>query len=46
VKDGSKKQAAQRAEFKAQVVMAALAGDKTFAEPASEYWVHPTMIRA
>ena len=30
--------------FKAQVVMAALAGDKTFAEPASEYWVHPTMI--
>ncbi len=32
------------AEFKAQVAMAALAGDKTLAELASEYGVHPTMI--
>ena len=43
MKDESKKKQ-RSAEFKAQVVMAALAGDKTFAEPASEYWVHPTMI--
>lgn len=32
------------AQFKAQVAMAALAGDKTLAELASEYGVHPTMI--
>ena len=32
------------AEFKAQVAMAALSGDKTLAELASEYGVHPTMI--
>jgi len=32
------------AEFKAQVAVAALAGDKTLAELASEYGVHPTMI--
>ncbi len=34
------------ADFKAQVAMAALAGDKTLAELASEYGVHPTMISA
>jgi transposase-like protein len=33
------------AQFKAQVAMAALAGDKTLAELASEYGVHSTMIR-
>jgi len=32
------------AQFKAQVAMAALAGDKTLAELASEYGVHSTMI--
>ena len=32
------------AEFKAQVAMAALSGDRTLAELASEYGVHPTMI--
>lgn len=32
------------AQFKAQVAMAALAGDKTLAELSSEYGVHPTMI--
>ena len=32
------------AEFKAQVAMAALSGDKTLAELASEYGIHPTMI--
>ena len=31
-------------EFKAQVAMAVLAGDKTLAELASEYGVRPTMI--
>ncbi len=32
------------AQFKAQVVMTALAGDKTLDELASEYGVHSTMI--
>ncbi len=32
------------AEFKAQVAMAALSGDKTLGELASEFGVHPTMI--
>jgi transposase len=32
------------AQFKAQVAMAALAGDKTLAELASGYGVHSTMI--
>lgn len=32
------------AKFKAQVAMAALAGDKTLAELSSEYGVHVTMI--
>jgi transposase len=32
------------AQFKAQVAMAALSGDKTLAELSSEYGVHPTMI--
>jgi len=31
------------AQFKAQVAMAALAGDKTLAELSSEYGVHSTM---
>ena len=32
------------AQFKAQVAMAALAGDRTLAELASEYGIHPTLI--
>ena len=32
------------ADFKAQVAMAALAGDKTLAELAQQYDVHPTQI--
>ena len=32
------------AAFKAQVAMAAVKGDKTIAELASEYQVHPTQI--
>ena len=32
------------AQFKAQVAMAAMAGDKTLAELSSEFGVHPTMI--
>lgn len=33
-------------EFKAQVALVALQGDKTMAELAQVYWVHPTMINA
>jgi transposase-like protein len=32
------------AQFKAQVAMAALSGDKTLAELSAQYKVHPTMI--
>ena len=32
------------AQFKAQVAMAALSGEKTLAELAAEYGIHPTMI--
>lgn len=32
------------AQFKAQVAMAALSGEKTLAELSAEYGVHPTMI--
>jgi transposase len=32
------------AEFKAQVAMAALSGEKTLAELSAEFGVHPTMI--
>lgn len=41
---GKRKQ--YKAEFKAQVALAALQGDKTMAELAQEYGVHPTMINA
>ncbi|MEF8756529.1 MAG: hypothetical protein V5B60_21755 [Accumulibacter sp.] len=32
------------AQFKAQVAMAALSGEKTLAELSAEHGVHPTMI--
>ncbi|HEX3524300.1 MAG TPA: transposase [Stellaceae bacterium] len=32
------------AEFKAQVAMASLSGEKTLAELSAEFGVHPTMI--
>ena len=32
------------AEFKAEVAVAALRGDKTFAEIAQSYGIHPTMV--
>jgi transposase len=32
------------AQFKAQVAMAAMSGEKTLAELSAEYGVHPTMI--
>lgn len=32
------------AKFKAQVAMAAMAGDKTLSELSAQYGVHPTMI--
>ena len=41
---GKRKQ--YRPEFKAQVALAALQGDKTMAELAQEFGVHPTMINA
>jgi transposase len=34
------------AEFKGQVALAAFKGDKTVAELASQYTVHPTLIHA
>ncbi len=39
---GKRKQ--HSAAFKAQVALAALKGDKTVNELASQYWVHPTLI--
>ncbi|UTV80729.1 IS3 family transposase [Acidithiobacillus sp. YTS05] len=41
---GKRKQ--YKPEFKAQVALAALQGDKTMAELAQEFGVHPTMINA
>ena len=41
---GKRKQ--YRPEFKAQAALAALQGDKTVADLAQEFGVHPTMINA
>ncbi len=40
----SMKRKQHSAQFKAQVAMAALSGEKTLAQLSSEYEVHPTMI--
>jgi transposase-like protein len=42
----ARKRKSHPAAFKAQVALAAVKGDKTISELASQHGVHPTMIHA
>jgi transposase-like protein len=44
MRDVGVKRKQHSAEFKAQVAMASLSGEKTLAELSAEFGVHPTMI--